>query len=368
MFCRLAAAVVAFLLASSIAANSEILVGASGALTGPMAWTGEQIARGADMAISDLNRGGGLLGQQLRLITADDFCDPKQALAAATKLKIDGVVAVIGHGCSGASLQAATIYDAAGIIQISPASTSPLLTEQGHTNVFRVIGRDDAQGLLAGNYLADHCSGKSIAVLNDGTTYGKGLADETQKQLLKRGLNAQVVQSYTPGKDDYTPEITALQSAGVEVVYVGGYYTDIALMARIARDRGYTVQVIAGDSMATEEYSLIAGPAAEGTLFTFPIDPRRNPQAAAVVKEFREANFEPDSYTLLSYAAVQAWSQAVKRVGSLDTKAVIASLHKNTFETVIGPISFDAKGDLTVQNWIWYVWRNGQYEPVEINQ
>jgi branched-chain amino acid transport system substrate-binding protein len=344
-----------------IAVHSEILIGASGALTGPMAWTGEQIARGAEMAVADINSAGGVLGQSVRLITADDFCEPEQAVAAAKKLVSDGVAVVIGHGCSGASLRASQVYEAANVVQISPASTSPVFTEQGRANVFRVIGRDDAQGALAGDYLADRWKDQKIAILHDNTTYGKGLAEETNKQLIKRRVTAAAFQAYEPKKDDYSDEIAALEKSGIAAIYVGGYYTDIALMARTARDRGYSVQFIGGDTMATEEYDLIAGPAAEGTLFTFPTDPRQNAEAKSVVESFRAANFEPDSYTLLSYAAVQAWAQAVAKAGSLDPSDVMGSLHHNSFDTVLGSIAFDGKGDLTVQSWAWYVWRGGEY-------
>ena len=149
------------------------------------------------------------------------------------------------------------------------------------------------------------------------------------------------------------------------MLYVGGYHTEVALMARAARDRGYSVQLVSGDAMATEELGLIAGPAAEGILFTFVADPRRNAEAASVVERFRAENFEPDGYTLLSYAAVQAWAQAVEKAGSLELDDVITSLRSHQFDTVMGRIDFDEKGDLTVQSWIWYVWRGGEYVPLE---
>jgi branched-chain amino acid transport system substrate-binding protein len=346
-------------------ARAEILIGAAGPITGQLAWIGEQMQRGAEMAVADINAAGGVLGQQVRLLAADDFCDPKQAVAAAQKLVGDGVVFVVGHYCSGASIPASAVYEAAGVLQISPASTNPMLTEQGRANVFRVIGRDDAQGIVAGNYLADHWADKKIAILHDNTTYGKGLADETKKQLNKRGVTEAIHQAYTPGKNDYSAEIAALQAADIAVLYVGGYNTEVALMARAARDRGYAVQLVSGDAMSTEAFSLIAGPAAEGTLFTFVADPRRNAEAVSVVERFRAENFEPEGYTLLSYAAVQVWAQAAEKANSLELQAVIASLRTHQFDTVLGRISFDGKGDLTAQSWIWYVWKGGAYVPLE---
>ncbi|TIU09944.1 MAG: branched-chain amino acid ABC transporter substrate-binding protein, partial [Mesorhizobium sp.] len=235
----------------------------------------------------------------------------------------------------------------------------------GRANVFRVIGRDDAQGTVAGNYLADHWADKKIAILHDRTTYGKGLADETRKQLNQRGVTEAIYEAYDPGKTDYSSEIAALEATDIAVLYLGGRYDAAALMLRAAHDRGYALQLVSGDAMSTEEFGLIAGPAAEGTLFTFVPDPRRNPEAALVVEQFRSENFEPEGYTLLSYGAVQVWARAVEKAGSLEPQAVVASLRNNQFETVLGRIDFDDKSDLTTQSWVWYVWRSGAYVPAE---
>ncbi len=359
------AAIVALVVSLGSPARAEILIGAAGPVTGPLAWIGEQMQRGTEMAVADINATGGVLGQQVQLITVDDFCDPEQAVAAAQKLVADGVVLVVGHYCSQASIPASKVYEVAGILQISPGSTNPLLTEQGRANVFRVIGRDDAQGVVAGNYLADHWGDRKIAILHDNTTYGKGLADETRKQLKKRGVTEAIYEAFTPGKNDYTAEISALQGDGIAVLYVGGYLPEVALMVRASRDRAYALQLVSGDGMASEDFALIAGSAAEGTLFTFSADPRRVPQAAQVVERFRAENFEPAGYTLLSYSAVQVWSQAVKKAGSLRPQEVIASMRGNQFETVMGRVDFDDKGDLTLQSWIWYVWKGGEYVPLE---
>ncbi len=346
-------------------ARAEILIGLAGPMTGKDAWSGEQMQRGVDLAVADINAAGGVLGQQVRLLAADDFCDPEQAVAVAQKLAGDGVVFVVGHYCSGTSIAASAIYEAAGILQISPASSNPLLTEQGRANVFRTFGRDDADGVVAGDYLADHWGDKKIAILHDNTTFGKGLADLMKTQLNKRGVAEAIYQAYASGKNDYSAEIAALQAADIAVLYVGGYHTEIALMARAARDRGYSVQLVSGSDMATEEFALIAGAAAEGTLFTFVADPRRNAEAAQIAERFRAENFEPEGYTLFSYAAVQVWAQAIEKAGSLELQAVIASLRSHQFDTVVGRIDFDDKGDLTGYSPIWYVWKGGKYVPLE---
>ena len=294
-----------------------------------------------------------MLGQQVELITADDFCDPEQAVAAAQKLVSDGVIFVVGHYCSGASIPASEVYEAAGVLMISPMSSNPMLTELGRANVFRVINRDDADGILTGNYLADHWSDKKIAILHDNTAFGKGAAEEIKKQLNRRGVTEAIYQAYVPGKSQLWSGNRQLQAADIAVAFIGGYHTEIALMARAARDRGYPVQLVAGRSLATEEFGLIAGAAAEGMLFTDPPDPRRRPEAAPVVERFRASGFEPEGYTLYAYAAVQVWAQAAEKAGSLELPAMIASLREHQFDTVLGPIDFDDKGDLAVQNPVW---------------
>ena len=345
---------------------ADVLIGVAGPMTGKEAWPGEQMQRGAELAVSDINAAGGVLGQQVQLVIADDFCDPDQAVVAAKKLVGQGVIFVAGHYCSGASLPASEIYEAAGVLMISPASSNPKLTKLGRANVFRVMGRDDADGIEDGNYLADHWTGDKIAIFHDGTTYGKGLAEGTREQLRKRGVTEAIFEAYVPGKADYSTEIASLQSANIAVLYVGGYHTEIALLVRTARDRGYDVQLVSGSGiLATEEFGLIAGSAAEGTLFTSFPDPRLNPSASAVIERFRAEGFDPEGYTLLTYAAVQVWAEAVKKAGSLELLPVTTALHGYDYTSVLGPIAFDAKGDVTTQKPVWYVWRGGGYVPVE---
>jgi branched-chain amino acid transport system substrate-binding protein len=344
-------------------ALAEIVIATAGPMTGQYAWYGEEQRQGAQMAVEDINAKGGLLAQQVRLVVGDDACDPSQAVAIAHKLVNDDVVFVAGHNCSHSSIPASKVYEKAGVIMISPASTNPVLTDEGGTNVFRVCGRDDQQGVVAGNYLADVWGAKKIAVLHDSSTYGKGLADETLKQLNKRGVKEAMYEAFVPGERDYSPLVSKMQASGIEVLYLGGYATEAGLMLRQARDQGYDIQLVSGDSLTTEEFWMLTGPAGEGTLMTFGPDPRTNPEATEVVNSFRARNFEPVGYTLYSYAAVQAWAQAVKKAGSLAVEEVIASLRLHEFDTVLGKIGFDEKGDVTGSSYVWYVWRNGEYVP-----
>ncbi len=344
------------------AANAEITIAVAGPMTGQYASFGEQMQRGAEMAVADINAAGGVLGQKLKLAIGDDACDPKQAVAVANKFVSDGVIFVAGHFCSGSSIPASKVYEEESIVQISPASTNPKLTEEGGDNVFRTCGRDDQQGLVAGNFLADKHGKQRIAILHDKTAYGKGLADETKKQLNKRGINEVMYEAYTAGEKDYSALVSKLKGAKVDVMYVGGYHTEAGLMIRQAREQSYDVLLISGDALVTDEYWKITGPAGEGTLMTFSPDPRKNPVAAPVVAKFKAQNYEPEGYTLYTYGAIQAWVQAVTKAGSTDTDAVIKSLRGNKFETVLGNIGFDAKGDVTAPGYVFYKWANGTYD------
>jgi branched-chain amino acid transport system substrate-binding protein len=360
---QLAAIIVTLAIAPS--ARAEILIGVAGSLSGSNAWTGEQIQQGAELAVRDINASGGVLGQSVKLIIADDACEGPQGVAAAEKLVGDGVVFVAGHGCSAASIPASEVYHKAGVILISPAATNPMLTERGLGNVFRVCGRDDQQGMIAGDYLADHFARNKIAVVHDGGTYGKGLAEETKKQLHKRGLTEVLFEAVEPGQSDYSDLVVKLGASGVSVLYFGGYAAEAALILRTAHEAGLKVQLVSGDSLATDQFMQIAGPAGKGTIFTFFPDPRPHPAAADVVKRFREEGYEPEGYTLFNYAAVQVWAQAVEKAGTVVSDKVIAALHGNEFATVLGPISFDAKGDVEQPGFDWYEWKEAVYEPLK---
>ena len=204
-------AAVALTAVGSTWARADVPIAAVGPLTGQNIWRGEQIQQGAQMAVADINASGGVLGKRIVLQVADDACDPDQAVAVAKKLAAEGIVFVAGHTCSHSSIPASKVYEKAGILMISPASTNPRLTDEGGANVFRVVGRDDRQGVVAGDYLADAWGGKKIAVLHDNSTYGKGLADETRKQLNKRGVKEAMYEAFVPGEKDYSPLVSRLR-------------------------------------------------------------------------------------------------------------------------------------------------------------
>lgn len=345
--------------------GQPIEVATVGPLTGQYASFGQQLEQGGAAAVADLNAQGGVLGRQLVFSAEDDACDPKQAVAVANSLASKEVPIVIGHFCSGSSIPASNVYAEEGIVQISPASTNPQFTERGLDNVFRTCGRDDAQGLIAGVYLAESHGSDRIAIVHDKTAYGKGLADETRAALNAQGVTEVLYEAYTAGEKDYSTLVSKLKLEQIDVLYVGGYHSEAGLIVRQMRDQGLDTQLISGDALVSQEYWAITGEAGEGTRMTFSPDPRNNPEAADVVKRFREElNYEPEGYTLYTYAAIQAWAQAAESAGSLEPDAIKAALKGGTFETVLGTLSFDEKGDIEGPSYVFYEWSNGDYREV----
>lgn len=344
------------------AAHADIRIAAAGPMTGQYAAFGEQIRRGAELAVADINAKGGVLGQKLILEVGDDACDPKQAVAVANQLANKKVVFVDGHYCSGSSIPASDVYNEEGLLQITPASTNPQLTERGLKNVFRICGRDDQQGLIAGEYIAKHFGNVNVAILHDKTAYGKGLADETKKTLHRLGKKETLYEAYTAGERDYSALVSKLKSANIGLIYVGGYHTEAGLIIRQARQQGLKATLMSGDALLTDEFWAITGAAGEGTLMTFSPDPARNPIAKPIVDKFLKQGYKPEGYTLYSYAAVQAWAQAAQRAGSPKSDAVARVLKAERFDTVLGTVGFDGKGDVKAPGYVVYVWKNGKYD------
>src|ERR687889_116151 len=276
------------------------------------------------------------------------------------KMLLTRIAFGLGLAFSGASIPASEVYQEAGIVQITPASTNPRFTERSMWNTFRTCGRDDQQGAVAGAYLASKFKGKKVAVVHDKTPYGKGLADETQKTMESKGLKAALYEGINPGEKDYSALVSKLKQTNVDVVYFGGLHTQAGLIIRQMRDQGLQAPMMSGDGIVSAEFVSIAGPGADGTLMTFAPDPRKNPNAKDVVAKLKAKNYEPEAYTLYSYAAAQILVDAAKQAGSTDGKKVADVMKAGKpFKTVIGDISFDKKGDITRPDYVMYVWKKG---------
>ena len=362
---RTAAAALAVLATTAGAVRADVKLGLVGPQTGSNAAFFEQMKQGAQGAVTAINKAGGINGQKIALDMQDDACDPKQAVAAANKVVSNSDAGIIGHFCSSSSIPASDVYADAGIPMISPGSTNPTLTDRGLKDVFRTCGRDDQQAAVAVDAIIGHKLGKRIAVVDDKTTYGKGLADGVRKLLAAKGVKPVLDDSVTQGDKDFSALVSRLKAANVDLLYFGGYYAEAGLLVRQSHEQGLKAPLMGGDGIGETSFANIAGPASDGSLMTFVSDPRNDPKAAPIVKAFRDAKYEPEGYTLYTYAAVQAFAEAAKRAKSTDGTKIAAELHKSSFDTVIGDVKFDGKGDPTSKGFVVYVWKGGKYSPLK---
>jgi branched-chain amino acid transport system substrate-binding protein len=361
-------AILAVMTAAGSAQAQDITIAVAGPMTGAVASIGEQIRRGAELAAEAINKSGGVNGKKIQISLQDDACDPKQAVAIANRIVSAGIKFVDGHACSGSSIPAAEVYGENNVLMMSPASSAPKLTDDaaknGYTTILRLYGRDDAQGRFIGPWIKEKYGATKIAILHDKSAYGKGLADVVKEDLNKAGVKEVLYEGLNAGEKDYTAVVNRLRSAGVEFLYFGGYHTEAGLIKRQAADQSYQFQLMMGDSLATPEYWSVAGPAGEGTLFTFPPDARDNDAAKAAVEQFKQINFTPEGFSLFSYAVVQAIAGGIAKANSTDPVAVAKTLRSTTVDTVIGPVSFDEKGDVKNPRYDINVWKDGKYSKL----
>ena len=351
-------------------ARADIVIAAVGPLsvtpmTGQYAMFGEAISRGAEMAVRDVERQGRRPRREARrLRLADDACDPALAVKVAEELAAQGVVFVDGHFCSGASIAASQVYHDRGVLMISPASINSRLTEQGFANVFRVCGRDDVQGVFAADYVVDRGLASRIAILQDQSAFGKGMADQFQKQLETRGLEPVMYEAISQGQKDFGPLLAVIEDRQIDLVYFGGYHTEAGLFVRQMRELGLGATMMVNSAMVNLEYWDLAGAGADGTLMTFSPDPRKLRSAADVVRRFEAEGYSPEGYALFAYAAIEVFAEAAEEAGSMDLDALIRTLRRRTYDSVLGPITFDSKGDVVGFRYRMYRWHDGRYDEI----
>jgi branched-chain amino acid transport system substrate-binding protein len=350
-------------------ASADIKIGVAGPMTGGNAAFGAQLRQGSEQAVEDINKAGGILGQKIVIELGDDRADPKEGVSVANKFAADGVKFVVGHFNSGVTIPASEVYQENGILEISPSATNPKVTDRNMWNIFRVCGRDDQQGGVAGAIIAQRFKGKKIAFVHDKTTYGQGLAEEARKSLNAHGMKEVFFEGVNKDDKDFTALVSKLKAVSPDLVYWGGLQDTGGLILRQMRDQGLKAPLMGGDGIADDEFASIAGPGAEGTLMTFSPDPRTNAKNKAIIDLFRtKRGFEPQAYTLYSYAIVQVYKQAAEAAKSLDSKKVAEVMHSGkVFHTVLGDISFDKKGDINgymvdgknKDRYVLYIWKKG---------
>ncbi|NWB83290.1 MULTISPECIES: branched-chain amino acid ABC transporter substrate-binding protein [Pseudomonas] len=360
---------VAAALGVSAFAQADVKIGVAGPMTGANASFGEQYMKGAQAAADAINAAGGVNGEKIVLVKGDDACEPKQAVTVAKDLSNQKVAGVVGHFCSSSTIPASEIYDEAGIIAITPGSTNPQVTERGLGAMFRMCGRDDQQGIVAGNYIVDVLKGKKVAVIHDKDTYGQGLADATKAQLIKRGVTPVIYEGLTRGEKDFSALVTKIRAAGADVVYFGGLHPEAGPLVKQLRTEGLKdVKFMSDDGIVTDELVTTAGGPqyVDGVLMTFGADPRLLPDSKAVVDQFRKSGYEPEGYTLYAYASVQTLAAAFNGAKSNKGEEAAKWLKAHPVKTVMGEKTWDAKGDLKISDYVVYQWdASGKYHQLE---
>jgi len=354
----------------SAAKAADITIAVAGPFTGPVASIGEQFKHGAEAGVAAVNAAGGVNGKMIKLDVEDDACDPKQAVAVANRIAGLNIKFVDGHACSGATIPASEVYAESRILMMTPSASNPQLTEQAFAHkwrtIFRLYGRDDAQGQFIGPWIAEKFKGKKIVILHDKSAYGQGLATAVKTALNAAGVKEALFDSINPGEKDYSAVVSKLKALGAEFVYFGGYHPEAGLILRQSADQGFKFTMMMGDSIATPEFWQISGPAGEGTLFTFPSDPQGRPTAAKAVAEIKKTGFQPEGFTLFAYAVIQTIAEGMRRAGAEDPAKVAAALRSGPpVDTVVGPVSFDEKGDLKGATYDVNIWHDGKYAKLQ---
>lgn len=373
----LAAALAVAMAAMSGAARSEdtIKIGVPVPLSGSYSNAGTDILNGAKLAVAKINAQGGVLGKHLELLPVDDACDADTAATAAQKLVDAGVAAVVGGYCSSAALPELRIFHGANLPYVMDASTNPQLTEQGWDDVFRAIGRDDMQGPFAARFIKDVLHAKRVAVLNDNTTYSKGLADNAVAALKAGGVDVVADEAITPGQTDYSVVLSRLAklpssgggSAAPDVVYYTGYFPEAAMLVKQGRQLGLAkskVTFMGGDGTTDPTLIEAGGDAANGMILTTAPLPQFLPDARGFVTEYRNAyKRAPGPYSVYEYDAIGLTAYAIGEAKSAKPADISAALHKAHYKGVTGEIAFDKKGDRMAATYITIVVRDNAFKP-----
>ncbi len=361
---RLAGSVLALLLAAGPAA-AEVVIGVAGPMSGAFAPVGEEMAAGVSAAAARLNATGGLAGEEVVVEVADDECNAGTGEAVANQLVGRGAVLVVGHACTAAALPAARVYADNGIVFISPAATNPRLTDEDvGPGVFRLAPRSDAQPEAIAAFLDESFGGGRVAFVHDGGVYGQGLAEGTREAFERSGNRSVATLAYTPGEKSQNALVGQLQDAFVSAVVVGGLHADAAVIAGEMRARGLDAVIVGGEALGLDEFRDLAGPAAEGVVFALPESHRDDPAAAALSEALRAEGIEPAGVLLPSFAAVEIYAAAAERAGSFAAAAVAREIAEGSFDTVVGEVSFDQRGDRTGIGWKMHVWQGGAPVPL----
>ena len=347
-----------------------VKIGSASPLTGPQAHIGIDIRNGVQLAIEDANAQGIEIGGRkvkFELVAEDDEANPTKATTVAQKLVDSKVVGAVGHFNSGASIPASKIYSDGGIPQISPSSTNPKYTQQGFKTTFRVVAHDDQQGPTLANFAINNLKVKSVAVIDDSTAYGQGLADAFARTVKEGGVNVLTREQTTDKDTDFRAILTKIKGLNPDLIMFGGIDPQAGPMVKQMSELGIKAKFMGGDGMQTPNFIKLAGPASDGVMASIPGLPKEKmPGGTEFLKKYKaKFNQEVELFAPMGYDAVMVFIDAMKRAGSTEPAKFLAELPKTNYQGVIGPIAFDDKGDLKNGPITIYVVKDGKWEPLE---
>ena len=341
-------------------AKAEIVIAVVGPMSGSFELFGKQLVDGAQFAVDEINFFGGLLGEQIELREWDDECKEDKAIEAANSIVQQNINLVVGHFCSETSIATSKIYAENNIIQISPATTNPKYTElRAGTGTFRLFGRSDKQGQALVDLISTKFPNSRLGIIEHKSVYADELLQQVRTALENTEINEVFFESVESGQSEYSRLINQLQSREVDVLLFIGYHDNAAQLAKEIDEVDLDIQFIAGDALNTSKFWELAGNAGDEVIFTGPINPMILSKNLDLIESFRDYEIEPEGYVLYSFAAVHLWSAAVNAVESVEFKKVISQINENEFDTVLGPVKFDHKGDWELPSFVPFEWLNG---------
>ena len=368
----LAAAVLVSLSAASPAlADETILIGLAGPLTGPSARIGKDLENGAQLAIADANaQKPTLKGKPVvfKLLSEDDQSDPRTAVAVAQRLVDEGVTGVVGHWNTGTSIPAARIYHDAGIAQVAPVATGHGYTQQGFDTSFRVMGHDDDGGNYAGEYAAKVLKAKRIAVIDDRTAFGQGLADEFIKSLAAQEIQP-VAREYVDDKTvDFSAVLTTLRSKNADLIFFGGVDSQAAPLARRIKQLGMNTQLMGAGGFVSQTFLTLAQKEGEGVVALEPGLPlEQMPGGKAFEQAYRDRyKTHIELHAPFAYDATRVLIAAIEQAGSADPADYLPALRTLHYQGVTGTIAFDSQGNLQQPSFTLYRVVDGKWQPQSV--
>lgn len=332
-------------------AHADVVIGVTGPFSGNYTSYGEAMLAGVNAAVDEINKKGGINGELVNVKSVDDGCDNRQAAAAAKTLIDSNVILVVGHFCTFPTLAAAKLYDEAGVPIIVPSSTLPVLTDSGISHLIRLSARDDNQAVFAAKRMVQYFAADKIAVLSDGSPTNAVL---TAKFLTQLGTPSPLVLGFKPDSQNIDELVSRLTAQSIQAIYCACAAADAGLIVSKIKH----IAVYGPDTLLVPQFWEVAGASGEGTLVSFAYDPASAAPARRVINALEPSQ----NVDVLSYAAVQIFAEAAKSTGLRNGSSLVAKFKSGySFHSIIGEISFDAKGDVQPQRFVWYKWSNGNF-------